>query len=317
MSIVRLTHEFAPEGVSRMGTLKQYFETDFPYAIRVYFVSDFDPTMTCALLYDIAGFSAWISCYVSGAERGLDFYRGLVKQHQYGKTQVTFTGHLTLPAVVFFPGEIKVRTTHNLEITYRLFGDPSPRSVTEIPASKRFFIYSESNLLDNEISELQAFAETSGHMLQFRSQAYVKKRTEEEEPLAFICHDSRDKEAVARRIAANLQGLLCPVWYDEFSLQVGDNLRESIEKGLKRCKKCVLILSSHFFSNKGWTKKEFETIFAREIHEGNSIVLPVWHGVTKEEVYEYCPSLSNVMALDWAQLSEKEVCRQLRNAIVA
>ena len=67
--------------------------------------------------------------------------------------------------------------------------------------------------------------------------------------LAFISHDSRDKESVAVPIAIDLQKHLCPVWYDEFSLTVGDNLRENIENGIKESKKCILILSKNFLNN--------------------------------------------------------------------
>ena len=159
-------------------------------------------------------------------------------------------------------------------------------------------------------------AEKLGHKLQFRSQDYVSARTKFETPLAFISHDSREKDEVAKPITINLQRMLCPVWYDEFALKVGDNLRESIEKGLKDCKKCVLILSPNFFSNKGWTKKEFDSIFTREIIEESQLVLPVWFGVTKQQVYDYSPSLLNVKGLDWIKLGELEVSRLLHNAIV-
>ncbi len=69
--------------------------------------------------------------------------------------------------------------------------------------------------------------------------------------MVFISHDSHDKEEVASKIAIELTRRVCPVWYDEFSLKVGDSLRESIEKGLKECKKCILILSPSFLTNKG------------------------------------------------------------------
>ena len=110
--------------------------------------------------------------------------------------------------------------------------------------------------------------------------------------------------------------MLCPVWYDEFSLKVGDNLRESIEKGLKECKKCILILSQNFIANNGWTKKEFDSIFTREIVEEKKLVLPVWYKVTKECVYDYSPSLLNVKGADWEMLGEDEVCRQLHRVIM-
>ncbi|MEA1867582.1 MAG: toll/interleukin-1 receptor domain-containing protein [Thermodesulfobacteriota bacterium] len=132
-----------------------------------------------------------------------------------------------------------------------------------------------------------------------------------------MSHDSRDKDEVARKIATKLQSMLCPVWYDEFTLKIGDNLRDSIEKGLKECKKCILILSPNFLSNKGWTKKEFDSIFTREIMEEQKLVLPVWYGVTKEDVYAYSPSLLNIKGANWDGIGEKEVCRQLYNAIMS
>jgi hypothetical protein len=109
--------------------------------------------------------------------------------------------------------------------------------------------------------------------------------------------------------------MMCPVWYDEYSLKVGDNLRESIEHGLKACKKCVIVLSTNFFSNGGWTKREFDSIFTREILEEKHLVLSVWSDVDKNMVYNYSPSLLNVKGIDWNRLGEDEVCRQLYRAI--
>ena len=154
-----------------------------------------------------------------------------------------------------------------------------------------------------------------GHDLQFRSDGYTFGRSQFEKPQAFISHDSKDKESIARPIALNLQRKLCPVWYDEFSLKLGDNLRQSIERDLKECSKCVLILSPNFFANSGWGKKEFESIFTREILEDARLVLPIWCGVTKHEVYEYSPSLLNVKGVDWNALGEDEVCRQIYLAV--
>jgi hypothetical protein len=108
----------------------------------------------------------------------------------------------------------------------------------------------------------------------------------------------------------------CLVWYDEFSLNVGDSIRTSIEKGLKHCKKCILVLSPNFISNSGWTKKEFDSIFTREVLESQNIILPVWYGVTKEQVYDYSPSLLDIHGLDWNTIGEDEVCKKLYEAII-
>jgi hypothetical protein len=182
--------------------------------------------------------------------------------------------------------------------------------------SKRVFIYSESDLSEGEILRLQAEGLTLGHDVEFRSHRHVMERSRSERPVAFVSHDSRDGD-IARRIAIGLQKMRCSVWYDEFSLRVGDNLRDSIEKGLKECHKCIVVLSTNFFSNGGWTKKEFDSIFTREILEQTNLVLPVWFGVNRNEVYDYSPSLLNIKGLDWARLGEDEVVRQLCLSISA
>lgn len=132
----------------------------------------------------------------------------------------------------------------------------------------------------------------------FRDAEYSQYKSEKLRPLAFISHDSRDKDA-AHIVAQYLSNQLCPVWFDEYTLKVGDSLIESIQKGLKECSKCILILSKNFISNTGWTKFEFNSILTREIAEKNKVILPVWRGVTKQDVYEYSPILSDRLALMW------------------
>jgi len=300
-----------------LATLRQYFETDFNYAIRVHIAFTYgNEDITGVLLYDVSAYTAFLSCFVSGTDRTYDYFLGFLEMLEHGRTKLNFSGKITLPSVKQFPGRLKINKKEDFEIEYRLFGDPEWKSTKGINATGRIFIYSESQLKDTEISKLQKEAEKLGHKLQIRAKDYVSGRTKFEVPLAFISHDTRDKEEIAKPIAINLQRMLCPVWYDEFSLKVGDNLRESIEKGLKECKKCVLILSPNFFANKGWTKKEFDSIFTREILEESRLVLPVWYGVTKHQVYDYSPGLLNVKGLDWGTLGEVEISRQLHNAII-
>jgi hypothetical protein len=129
-------------------------------------------------------------------------------------------------------------------------------------------------------------------------------------PAAFISHDSRDKEEIARPLAIELSKRLCPVWFDEFSLKTGDSLRERIEQGLKETAKCIVILSPNFLSNMRWSKVEFNSIFTREIIEEKNVFLPVWHSVTPKDVYEYSPSLANRLGVPWS-LGLEEVARRL------
>ena len=109
--------------------------------------------------------------------------------------------------------------------------------------------------------------------------------------------------------------LSCPVWFDEFSLRVGDSLRESIERGLKEARKCILLITPHFLANEGWRKREFDCVFTRELLKKKNVILPVWHEVTPNEVYEYSPSLANKVALKWSE-GREDVASKLRQAVL-
>jgi hypothetical protein len=180
----------------------------------------------------------------------------------------------------------------------------------------RLFVYAEEDLRDDDINAATTYCLSRGIKLIFRGGAYRDARNRYEKPLAFISHDSRDKATVAEPIAIGLAKMMCPVWYDEFSLRVGDSLRESIERGIKETPVAVLILSKNFFSNAGWTKAEFDSIYTKEILEHKNVMLPVWAGVTKREVYEYSPRLADRKAVS-IDVGIDEVVRQLYLAIEA
>ena len=149
---------------------------------------------------------------------------------------------------------------------------------------------------------------------QFRGPQFAAGRARLERPLAFISHDSRDKDLIARPIAVGLAGLMCPVWFDEFSLRVGDRLRESIERGLREARKCVLIITPNFIANRGWTREEFNAIFTRELVDRADVILPVWHDVTRDQVFEFSPVLADRVAVNW-NLGPQEAVRRLKRAI--
>ena len=144
----------------------------------------------------------------------------------------------------------------------------------------------------------------------------MNERSKWEKPRAFISHDSRDNTSIAEPIALQLQKFMCPVWYDQYSLRVGDSLRESIERGLKECSKCILVLTPNFLSNKGWSKREYDSIFTREVVEKQRVILPVWHEISAEDVYNYSPILADRVAVQWS-LGVEEVARKLLQAIDA
>lgn len=111
---------------------------------------------------------------------------------------------------------------------------------------------------------------------------------------AFICHATEDKESFVRELAQKLVREGITVWYDEFTLQVGDSLRQSIDKGLSNSRYGIVVLSHSFFRKK-WPKTELDGLVTRE-RNGEKVILPIWLDVDKEDVARYSITLADRVA---------------------
>ena len=110
----------------------------------------------------------------------------------------------------------------------------------------------------------------------------------------FLCHASEDKEGLARPLTQCLEQQGLRVWYDESQLTLGDSIRRSIDRGLSKSRFGVVILSHAFFS-KEWPQKELDALISRE--DGReSLLIPVWHEITREDVGRYSPLLADRLA---------------------
>lgn len=114
---------------------------------------------------------------------------------------------------------------------------------------------------------------------------------------AFISHASEDKQDFVRALADKLTDLGVTVWYDEFTLEVGDSLSGSIDNGLSKSEYGIVVLSKKFFE-KGWTKKELHTLETKAANLDRSIILPVWHKITKQDITGYSSTLADIVALN-------------------
>jgi hypothetical protein len=180
--------------------------------------------------------------------------------------------------------------------------------------SGRILLYTPSVIDKARWDLVQKRLQHKGLALVVRDGRYVDARSSSERPLAFISHDSRDKEPFVRELANQLAAMACPVWYDEFSLIPGQSLRVSIETGLKRSTKCIVVLSKNFFANPGWSRREFDMIYTREILEGKRIMIPVWLNVTKNDVFDYSPILLDTFGIQ-ASIGVEQVAGKIVAAI--
>lgn len=128
----------------------------------------------------------------------------------------------------------------------------------------------------------------------------------------FICHASEDKDEFAGPLASSLQEQGIIVWYDEFTLRLGDSLRRSIDKGLAQADFGVVVLSPAFFQ-KEWPQYELDGLVQREM-EGRKVILPIWHNVSSADVIRYSPTLAGRVAAR-STLGVDAVVREILDAV--
>ncbi len=280
-----------------MATLKQYFDTDFNRILSAHqpflFQSKFESAeVICRIHYDFDANVTFVSYYVPTLKNLVPLCIQLIEDLNWST---------------------KMARDHPVQ--FQRPGDEQMTS-TDLGFSGRIYLYCEAELAKEDLKLVKKYGSQLGRSVHFRGPKYTMERSKIEKPLAFISHDLRDKDEIARPLALQLQIMMCPVWYDEYSLKLGNSLRQSIEIGLKECKKCILILTPNFLSNTGWTKTEFNSIFTREILERTNVVLPIWHQVTAREVYEYCPSLADRIAIEWSR-GINEISRQIYRSVTS
>ncbi len=129
----------------------------------------------------------------------------------------------------------------------------------------------------------------------------------------FISHASEDKQEVVRPLAHALSDAGLSVWYDEFELRIGDSLRRKIDLGLAKSRFGVVVLSRSFFG-KGWPNYELDGLVTRAV-SGEQILLPIWHGITKQELISHSPSLADRLARSTATHTVEEIAAEIVEVI--
>lgn len=155
---------------------------------------------------------------------------------------------------------------------------------------RQFDIEDSIRTLDDFLVE-----QAKAHSLLARSEEKAERATgtnsQATEWDVFISHASEDKEAFVRLLAEALQKEKVRVWYDEFTLTVGDSLRRSIDRGLAGSRYGIVVISPDFL-RKEWPQKELDGLFALEV-DGRKVILPVWHNIDAEILRRSSPLLAD------------------------
>jgi hypothetical protein len=105
------------------------------------------------------------------------------------------------------------------------------------------------------------------------------------------------------------------VWYDEFTIEWGDSLRQAIDRGLVNSRYGIVILSPSFLRRRRWTEHELDGLFARE-SEGNKVILPIWHNIKQEDLLAYGPALADRIAKNSRTDAIEEIVKEVQSMLL-
>jgi hypothetical protein len=109
----------------------------------------------------------------------------------------------------------------------------------------------------------------------------------------FISHVSEDKKEIVEPLAEKLRAMGLKVWVDNQEIKIGDSLRQKIEQGLANSRFGIVILSPTFLERASfWSQQDLNALMAKE-EGGHTVILPVWHGITKPELIKVSPILAD------------------------
>jgi len=283
-----------------MGTLKDYFESDSKEPNIRHSLSIFSPqglelgyTITFKIHLLIEAHSKYLSIY-SGKNVGLDALFVHLKNKNLRTCDIA-----------------KLMGQDD-----RMHIEMGGVSLKDLVFTNKLIVYVEEKLTDEQVKLLMSHGKSQGFKVEVRDINYAEERSRTERPLAFISHAKSDSREFAIKLANALTRLGCPVWFDEYSMKVGDSLVESIESGLKETDKCIFILSPGFLKNEGWCKHEFKTASMKQIFEKRKVMLPIWHGVNADDVYQYSAILADKVGVQ-SSLGEDQVAKKISDILLA
>ncbi|SRR6266436_8417883 len=178
---------------TNMAAVREYFETDFSYALRVHtrLPSD-DFNIEIVILYDFSGYKNFFACYDSDGDHAVQYYIDFLSTFKPGETELQLSGKVVLPSGRDFPGRLQVNNVKGPFVVLAKFHtDPNWISSNDLHTSVpvRIFIYSESDLSEDDVIALKTQALALGYEVQYRSKRHALERSKFETPVGFISYE--------------------------------------------------------------------------------------------------------------------------------
>jgi hypothetical protein len=148
--------------------------------------------------------------------------------------------------------------------------------------NRSVYIYAPEMPIGADIA--RAYFENAGIRPRVRDLEYYRQQWEARRPDVFISHDSADKLTVAEPLYHALSAKGLKVWFDKYTLNLGDSLSEKINEGIAECRYGILILSKAFLANERWAERELKSFSVKDAIGDSHKLIPIWHGITEQDL---------------------------------
>jgi hypothetical protein len=128
----------------------------------------------------------------------------------------------------------------------------------------------------------------------------------------FVSYSGEDR-ATASELANELEALGIRPWFAKTELTIGMGLRRSIDYGLAHSRFGVVLMSHSFFARE-WPQRELDGIVALQIG-GRQRVLPVWHGLSHDDMLGYSPTLADTVAARTSDATITEIAAEIARVV--
>ena len=113
----------------------------------------------------------------------------------------------------------------------------------------------------------------------------------------FISHATKDKEDFVDELNGEIKKLGVNIFYDSDVIKWGDNWKEAILSGIEQAEFAIIVISENFFGRE-WTEKELNDFLTRQNESGQTIVLPILHNVSVQQMKEKYSKLFEIQAIE-------------------
>ena len=122
----------------------------------------------------------------------------------------------------------------------------------------------------------------------------------------FISHSSIDKPQIVNELVGKLHNMGYSVWYDNENILIGDNIPDSIKKGLADSYCLILIITNNFFKSR-WTFYEVGLFDSSRIKR----IIPLLYNITSKNKNKLQSMLGNIKYLDVDKTTKEDIVVRL------